>query len=346
MTHLIEDRTERAPVAVVERLVSLACLAPSVHNTQPWSWRAAGDRLQLYADRRRQLAEEDPLGRNLVISCGAALDHLKVAARALGLAADVTRLPHGPRSDLLAEVTLSPGAPSTTATEDITLLRTRCTDRRRFTSWPVPPAALERLADESRDRGADVLSVTDPRLRFRLEMLTQRAHLLRELVPEAVIEQRRWVGRDGTDGVPLGVLPSEPGSSRFQPGSVTETRSILEGGDGVIVLGGETDDPMAWLRTGEGLSALWLRATRDGLSVVPLSMPLEVESVRRDLRDVLQHGSLEPHLVLRVGWQAIGRSELPRTPRRSVSDVLSMEEQGPGKAGSPAVHAGRSSFLA
>ena len=33
------------------------------------------------------------------------------------------------------------------------------------------------------------------------------------------------------------------------------------------------------------------------------------------------HGS-DPHLLVRIGWQAIGRSQLPRTPRRQVDEVL------------------------
>ena len=49
-------------------IVELACRAPSVHNTQPWLWRLDGDRIELHADRRRQLPVADPSGRNLVIS--------------------------------------------------------------------------------------------------------------------------------------------------------------------------------------------------------------------------------------------------------------------------------------
>ena len=90
----------------------------------------------------------------------------------------------------------------------------------------------------------------------------------------------------------------------------------------MIVLGGDADDPGSWLLTGEALSALWLDATRAGLSVVPLSLPMEIESVRESIRSDVLEGDLQPHLLLRIGWQAIGRSQLPRTPRRPVADVL------------------------
>jgi nitroreductase len=309
---------------VLTRLVELACLAPSVHNTQPWRWRADRAVIRLYADRSRLLVEEDPRGRNLVISCGAALDHLLFAGRALGLTADVSRLPHGPDDDLLAEVTWGQGDPSPTPAADIALLRTRCTDRRRFTSWPVPPQAAEQLAVRARVHGNGAVAVTDPATRLRLELLTSRAYLQHVTNGAALAEQQAWVGRSGTDGVPLAVLPAAfgPAAARFVSGPVQETRRLLEDGDAVLAIGGSTDDPAAWLATGEGLSDLWLQATRDGLSVVPMSLPVEIGPIREELTRTVLGGAFSPHLLLRVGWQAIGRSELPRTPRRPVDDVL------------------------
>lgn len=73
---------------------------------------------------------------------------------------------------------------------------------------------------------------------------------------------------------------------------------------------------------GETLSALWLRATREGLSVVPLSQVVEVSSTRRSLSHELPEHRSEPQVVLRLGWQEISRSTLPRTPRRPLHDVL------------------------
>jgi len=66
---------------LVHELIRSACSAPSVHNTQPWTWRVLDSTtIELYADRTRQLPATDPLGRDLAISCGAALHHLVVAA--------------------------------------------------------------------------------------------------------------------------------------------------------------------------------------------------------------------------------------------------------------------------
>lgn len=320
----VTARRDAPSVLVVRRMVELACLAPSVHNTQPWAWQLSGSEAVLYADKSRQLPVEDPLGRNMVISCGAALHHFQLAARALGWQADVERLPEPADPTVLARIRLR-REPCPDAVSVLEIMRTRCTDRRRFTSWPVPDELLEALAEEARAWEADAVPVLDIATRFRLELSVRRALDLHEIDPLAVDEQRLWTDRVGHDGVPLQVVPDAPPGddrlSRFGGGLLHDTRVDVESSDGLIVLGGEADDRLSWLRTGEALSALWIRATRAGLSVLPLSQPVEVPAIRVELQNQLRD-ALEPHLLVRIGWQAIGRSELPRTPRRPVDEVL------------------------
>jgi hypothetical protein len=56
--------------------------------------------------------------------------------------------------------------------------------------------------------------------------------------------------------------------------------------------------------------------------VVPLSHVVEIAETRDALEYDVLDGRARPLIVVRVGWQAIGRSQLPRTPRRSVDDLL------------------------
>jgi hypothetical protein len=106
------------------------------------------------------------------------------------------------------------------------------------------------------------------------------------------------------------------------PGPDRPDDDDLDPTDGVIVLGGLTDDPAAWLATGLGLSAMWLRAEREGLAVVPLTRPIEVEETRNSLAADVLAGLLVPHLVVRVGWLPIGRRQFQRTPRRPLEEIL------------------------
>ena len=78
---------------VIRDAVALACRAPSLHNSQPWRWIADGPTLHLFADPTRLMFAADPQGREITLSCGAALDHLIVAMSAAGWETTVARFP-------------------------------------------------------------------------------------------------------------------------------------------------------------------------------------------------------------------------------------------------------------
>ncbi len=317
---------ETAPVAVIERLVELACLAPSVHNTQPWLWEYDGRGIVLRADLDRRLTASDPRGRNLTISCGAALHHVQFAARALGWESAVERMPPGDET-VLARVLVGRNAHHPPVPADIELLRARCTDRRRFTAWPVPDDQLAALCRIAAAWSADAVAVTDNAARFRLELLANRALTFLEIDPDRVEEQDSWIDRPGDEGIPHELLPDDPDPlhprTRFRPGVLEDTRLVIHSGDRVIALGAASDDVGSWLRVGEALSAVWLEATRAGMSVVPMTQPIEVESTRHEIGRTVLADAFEPLLLVRVGWQVIGRRALPRTPRRPLKEVLS-----------------------
>ena len=319
------------PARMFRRIVELATRAPSVHNTQPWLWRAEGRMLELRADRRYQLAATDPTGRDLVISCGAALHQAEVAASALGWAARVARFPDPSDPDLLACLELRLAAPAPNAPDQLESLERRCTDRRRFTSWPVPEAQLARLAHVAHQGGTRAVPLTDVSERFRAERLVLRAIAQQRAHPAMVTEQESWRDRSDSDGMPSSVLPGSAQLAithpqRFTSGDLEDVGADrpIEGSDGLIVIFDTRDDEHAWLRAGEGLAAMWLAATTSGLSIVPLSQVIEMPEARRDFRYEVLAGLAHPLLLARVGWQAIGRSELERTPRRTGADVLEL----------------------
>jgi hypothetical protein len=319
------------PVVPVREIVELACRAPSVHNTQPWLWRADDSRLRLYADRERQLLHSDPEGRNVLLSCGAALHHARVAAEGLGWQVDVVRSPDPTEPDLLASIDLAPGRVVPAAEELLEALQGRSTDRRRFTSWPLPVERIQRLAAQAEEWGALVLPVVEPGRQELVEELLVRAREEHHRDPEYDAEVAPWVRSEGPEGVPAASLP-EPNPqrpampSRYQPAELPDPREeTAEVVEGMLALCTVDDDRRSWLRCGETLSALWLLVVHDGLSLLPLSEVAEVPETRERLRHDVLDGQGHPQLLVRLGWQEITRSTLPRTPRRPVEEVLRLE---------------------
>ena len=72
------------PIGQINYLLATAARAPSMHNTQPWRFGVDGSVVELHADRSRGLHAMDPTGREMLISCGAALFGLRLAVRRLG----------------------------------------------------------------------------------------------------------------------------------------------------------------------------------------------------------------------------------------------------------------------
>jgi hypothetical protein len=132
-----------------------ALSAPSVLDTQPWRWRIDGDRIELHADWRRRLADIDPDGRLLLISCGAALHHTRVALAAEGVGVDVLRFPDSGDPDLLTELRYN--GPVERAPSSGGLFRAiavRRSDQRPFASGFVPGGSLTLLTAAAEQVGA------------------------------------------------------------------------------------------------------------------------------------------------------------------------------------------------
>jgi hypothetical protein len=136
-------------------LVHYAVLAPSGHNTQPWLFRSTADSLEVHADRTRALPVVDPQGRELVMSCGAALFHLRVAVRRFGYTAEIETLPDATNPTLLAPVRL--GQRRSPAAEESLLFASipkRRTNRMPFETREVPRVLLSGLRAAAEEEGA------------------------------------------------------------------------------------------------------------------------------------------------------------------------------------------------
>ncbi|MGH4011264.1 MAG: Acg family FMN-binding oxidoreductase [Pseudonocardiaceae bacterium] len=316
--------------------VEHALRAPSVHNTQPWRWRIRPKAVELHADWNRHLPATDPDRRDLILSCGAALHHLRVACAARGLAVEVDRLPDPEDLGHLATVAIRPGQSDPTDAALFPAIQRRRTERRRMSHRPVPASYLRTLTEQARRAGALLVPVTSALMRQRLTTtLTEAAHH-QDVTPGYIAELQLWTRRYAAacDGVPATSVAPPPigltGSSplrRFPHAQLSQPRQLAGHGPAddaaeLLVIATAGDDSLDWLRAGEATSAVLLAATQLELATTPLSQAVEVELSRRELQQQVLHVPEHPQLIVRVGWQASGAAELPVTPRRDLSSVL------------------------
>jgi hypothetical protein len=308
--------------------------APSVHNTQPWRWRFRGAGVELHADCGRRLTATDPEGRDLVLSCGCALHHLRVALAARGVGCTVAYSPDPDDSTHLATVTPTANPPDEFAAALYGQITRRHTERRRMSHRPVPPELVGELAEQARHAGARLTPIADAATRERLTAAFRDAAARQRFVPGYATELQLWTRRaagtrDGVGvasiadpaeaGFPLRTFTEHGGLSqpRTAPGSAGDTDDAAE--LAVIVTNG--DGTTERLRAGEALSAVLLHATRLRLATTPLSQATEVAEARSAIRRTLETFR-QPQILVRVGWPATTAEELPATPRRDLHSVL------------------------
>lgn len=316
----------------VQAALALARRAPSVHNTQPWRVVFDGHRLQLYRDTCRRLSSADPQGRQLVISCGALLDHIRTAFAAAGWSTTVTRRPDT-AADHLAQIEFAPAREVT----DTTRARAEAIDRRYTDRLPMlPPRNWERVEPVVRavaDTHSVALDVLADSARLRLAAASAQSAALRAYDPQYLNELHWWAGNDSpADGVPISALVSaaelaQVGVGRAFPAAPPSLRrGELTDSSRLLVIGSAADSPLDWLRTGEALSAVLLECTAAGLSTCPLTHITEVPASRRAIANLVP-GHVQPQVVIRVGTAPTSAAQ-PPTPRRPVGDFLELHRAG------------------
>lgn len=306
-------------------LVGASILAPSFWNSQPWRFEVDPAELRLTLDPARTLPACDPDQRFAMLSLGAALENLLVAARAWGLQPTVQYLPFG--------TSVRPGAP---------LVAARITwangeqprDRLLFAALPdrrSNPGHYGGRAITMQARAQLLAQVPED---LRLHWLDDRneirrvARLVREAT-EAITDDARaqaerchWLRlsdraaeRSG-DGVtperiglggPLGWLAARamhPKSRLHGWGAGSwahEAEDAVRSSGALALLTTSKRTDAAAIVAGQAYQRLALQATVFGLAQQPLSAPVESAKHRAALATRFAAAGEEPLLLVRLG---------------------------------------------
>jgi nitroreductase len=310
-----------------ESLLAAAIAAPSIHNTQPWLFALGPDTVDVYADPRRQLTAQDPQGRAMVISCGAAVLNLRVAAEHLGHAAQAAVMPDPTQPDWIAHVALDGVHPRAGMTGELhAAIAARHTNRGPYEDRPIPSPMLQALVEAAQLEGAELHLVSRADERERLVKLMHTADSESYGDQGLQSEAEQWIGVEAgrVDGIPtdaLGPLPDDPHTPHrdLEHGRPHQARSVarFEEAPTLAVLTTPRDSRADWVTAGQALERVLLVATIEGLSATFANQPLEQPSLRWLVRDPDEPIGF-PQMIMRLGYG----QPVPPTPRRAVSDVV------------------------
>ncbi|MEO3756900.1 NAD(P)H nitroreductase [Mycobacterium sp. B14F4] len=305
----------------------LTVRAPSVHNSQPWQWRLGDRSLHLYANRALQLPHTDPDARDLILSCGAALNHCQIAFAALGWQAKIHRFPNPDEPDHLAALELHRHPAGDADIALAAAIPRRRTDRRRYSQWQIAPGDIALIGSRAARMGVTMRRVDDLP---GLQKIVAEAAWQHAADHGYSAELAAWSGRYGAAaGVPARNTPKPdsraPIPARWfagpalaqPPGSEAEIDNAV-----VVALGTTEDNELSRLRAGEATSMVLLTATALGLASCPITEPLELAQTRDGVREHVFEDRNYPQMLLRMGWAPVNADPLPATPRRALSEVL------------------------
>jgi hypothetical protein len=325
------EKTIGEPTLVLDEhadyLISMAARAPSVHNTQPWRFRVGPQAIELYADPSRKL-RADPLGREMLISCGAAVFGLRLAVRSLGYLPVVELLPEPARLRLLARVRA--GQPAVMTAAERTMLEAmphRHTHRGPFEPVPLPGGLLAGLQHDAVAEGA-TLALADEHAYAKLVAIVSPASRVRDLDQVNRAEVRRWT-REATDTARDGI-PAHAFARRRadEAGRLRQRDFDLGRGLGLLTDAGSPPPATAvlltlrdgrrdWLRAGQALHRLLLHAASQWVFAALYTQPLEAAATRTLIKTSLAlPGS--PQVLLQLGMARTTQA----TARRPAAELL------------------------
>lgn len=325
------------------RVAWAGLLAASPHNTQPWLWKIMSDRVELYADHRQGLGPMDPLGRELYIGLGAAVENASRAATVIGRPGPVELLP-GADPDLVATLVLGNGPLQVDPLE--AAIPDRHTHRGAYLDEaPLPglATALEALNDQAEVSLRILTGPTERRVFMNATVAATRAIVADPEMNEA--SHRWWRGshaeveahRDGLTADAAGLDGTLRALSKI---STTDAASAgrywIDATDGrqrtgsavVLLSSRDRHARVEQLQVGRVFQRLHLWATTQGLSIQPLNQlperqdreeELGLEPIATTALSALVQGPSRVQMAFRIGVAFDPASPSPRRPLEWVS---------------------------
>ncbi|PKA45497.1 Tat pathway signal protein [Rhizobium sullae] len=309
--------------------VRYATLAANGHNTQPWRFRLADDRIAILPDFARRTPVVDPDDHHLFVSLGCAAENLALAAAAHGRKGNLRFEPDGTGS-VIFEFARAPAEHSIL----FDAIPKRQSTRADYDGRPVTTADLEALAAAARVPGIDLVLVTDRQQVERVLDLVIAGNSAQMGDPAFVRELKDWLRFNPRQALETGdglfsAASDNPTAPAWLGGlmfdlvfrSATENDKYaghLRSSAGIAIFVSERDDKDHWMRAGRACQRFALQATALGLKHAFINQPVEVASLRPQLAGLAGTPGRRPDIVMRFGYGPI----LPFSPRRPVDAVF------------------------
>jgi hypothetical protein len=312
----------------VLRLASAAILSANPYNTRPWLFRLNPNRIEVVANKGRNLANLDPYRREFYMGLGCALENACVAAPSQGLEAKVSLLPDGPDADTAAAIEFKPTVAATHKHHKAIALRH--THRGPYAlDRQVDGVVLDALSAQATNRDV-VLLMIDARGSEGKNFSELVSESSQRILNTPALREGRHTGIRMT--APNSADMSDQALEKADAAWVETTRTVACGTAavfGLIMVRGSRADHRLHMEAGRLWQRTHLEATLHGVAMQPMNHHIEIidyETLNEGKSSVAARLNLgatwtgwEPIFGFRAGYAS---GTAPASGRRPLSDVV------------------------
>lgn len=312
-------------------ILSYAALAPSGHNTQPWTvsvmdrghWRIG-------SERQRWLPAVDPANRETMLSIGAFMENLMTAAHATGYGIEYTVIARAATDAQLIDLHLHKDR---TAEYPMARLTTRRTVRGGYEDTRIKIEDLRAVTGRSKDFIYFARDTAPARFLAQATIEANRKQAYRDAAQAELANWIRW-SKAEQEGFRNGLTPAgmeitglagwyvstfynrESALKKgFRETGIQQVVERVAQGAGWLVMTG-TPGVAGWIESGRLFQRMWLKLRERTLAIHPMTQLLEETPGTQTITRALGIDGV-PQFILRVGY--VRSYPDPVSPRMPVS---------------------------
>lgn len=339
-----EDRMEAIPENKEELLeddffymIYLASLAPSGHNTQPWTIRIINqNHWILGTEKSRWLPAVDPDNREVLLSLGAFLENLIIAAGIKGYDVETEVRTNQPLDSEILDIKLyKSNKPTSFNVDKITLRRTI---RNNFLKDSLDAEDLREIISDDQD--SFVYYPQDSKEGNYLKTRTILANQIQVYRNPAQEELAKWIRWSKTDvkrymnGLTPKTMEIE-GIARwyverfyseksvldnsFREATIQTVQQQVNAGSGWLLLTSQDSSNAELIATGRKLQRMWLKVRSKMIAIHPMTQILEEKTLLQEIASDLNI-TKKVQFVLRIGY--VREYPKPISPRMPLSKII------------------------
>lgn len=317
------------------KILYYASLAGSSHNSQPWKAELySNDSIVLLADASRLLNIVDPNGIELLISLGAFIENLNIAANAMGYDAEIT----------LYETEINSSAPAASIKltknglahnmELLKELELRTTLRIPFDTLTIKASDWKKLVSIAPDYISFIPS--NSAVGGFIAKKELEAYTIQAYQKDAQDELASWMRfsnkdvntkRDGLTPAGMGIKgiagfmvrnfmkPEDSKKESFVKSGVEKTQNQVENCGGWIIISTEKEGVSEWINVGRIYERMNIQCRSLSIGFHPMNQIVEVPAICQEVNDKVAPRR-EIRFIARIGY--VNEYPAPVSKRRPV----------------------------